>query len=441
MPLRLDRREAVHHGLGMTDSRLDTEIIIIGGGMAGLTLGHALAQAGVEAVVVDRAPPPEQLAEAHDGRASALAAATGAMLRALGLWPGLAEEACPILDIRVSDGPSRLFLHYDHRDLKGAAGGPEQPGPMGWIVENTAIRRALHGALEGAPAAGSRPAPRLLAPAIVADVERSATRALVTLADGRLLRGALVVSAEGRDSGLREAAGIRVSRHDYRQDGLVCTVTFPEPHNNVAHERFLPAGPFALLPMVGRPGAPNRASIVWTERRDLAAAAMALPDAAFSAAMSLRFGDSLGPLSLAGGRWRYPLGLQIAERLTDRRLALIGDAGHVIHPIAGQGLNLGLRDVAALAEVVIEAVRDGGDPGSPLVLERYERWRRADVLALAVVTDGLNRLFANDLWPLRLARGLGLAAVNRLPPLRRFFQRHAMGEVGALPRLLQGKPV
>jgi len=253
------------------------------------------------------------------------------------------------------------------------------------------------------------------------------------------LRAHLVVAAEGRGSPLRAAAGIPVTAWDYPQSGIVCTVAHTEPHGGVAHEHFLPAGPFALLPMTDAADGSPRSSLVWTERRRLVPAMLALDDEAFGAELQRRFGPSLGTLRPAGRRWSYPLSLMHAERYIAHRLALVGDAAHVIHPIAGQGLNLGLRDVAALAETVVEARRLGLDLGDATVLARYQQWRRFDNTVLMIATDGLNRLFSNDLAPLRLARDVGLAAVNRLPPLKRLFMRHAMGLVGDLPRLIRGE--
>jgi 2-octaprenyl-6-methoxyphenol hydroxylase len=247
------------------------------------------------------------------------------------------------------------------------------------------------------------------------------------------VRADLVVAADGRNSMLRRDAGIRTASWRYGQTGIVCTVEHERPHRGIAQERFLPAGPFAILPLTG-----NRSSLVWTERADLAPAMLALDEADFTGEVATRFGDHLRTLRVVGPRWSYPLALLHAERYVDRRLALVGDAAHVMHPIAGQGLNLGLRDVAALAEVLTDTRRLGLDLGTAPVLAGYQRWRRVDAVTLLAVTDGLNRLFSNDLAPVRLARDLGLAAVNRLPPVKRFFMRHARGTVGKLPRLLQG---
>jgi len=408
--------------------------------MVGLTLGIALAGAGVEVVVLEPRDPAAATDAAFDGRASAIARGTQRLLAALGIWPGMAAAAAPILDIRVSDGrigsaASHLFLHYGRDELA-----EETDEPLGYIVENRAIRTALHAR------AAEMPTLRFLAPEQLANLERGAgaAPAAAVLSGGQHLRARLVVAAEGRGSPLRAAAGIRVTAWDYPQSGIVCTVAHEAPHHGVAHEHFLPAGPFALLPMTDAPmtnteGGTHRSSLVWTERRSLVPAMMALDDDAFGAELQRRFGYSLGALRPAGRRWSYPLSLMHAERYIAHRLALVGDAAHGIHPIAGQGLNLGLRDVAALAETVVEARRLGLDPGDVSVLARYQQWRRFDNTVLMIATDGLNRLFSNDLAPVRLVRDVGLAAVNRLPPLKRLFMRHAMGLVGDLPRLIRGQ--
>jgi len=423
----------------------DAEVLIVGGGLVGLSLAVALADAGIEVVVVDRAAPEAQLDQAFDGRAAAIARGSQRALAGIGLWRHLAGEAQPILDIRVSDGrvgaaASRLFLHYDHRDL-----GDVDDGPLGFIIENRAIRRALHRRSDELTGRLSRRAPCRLV-----GLERSAGRVTARIEDeggSDAVSAQVAISAEGRDATLRSDAGIGVTRWDYDQSGIVCTVAHERPHRGVAHEHFLPSGPFAMLPMTdGEDGTGaasgrrvHRSSIVWTERRALVPAMMALDGPAFSAEIRRRFGGSLGELRAIGGRWAYPLSLIHAERYVDRRLALVGDAAHGIHPIAGQGLNLGLRDVAALAECLVDARRLGLDLGAAEALARYQRWRRLDNLMLIAATDGLNRLFSNDLGPVRLARDLGLAAVDRLPAVKRVFMRHAMGLVGDLPRLIQGQ--
>ncbi len=407
----------------MTGETIEAEVLIVGGGMVGLALGCTLAGAGVPVAVVDRADPAQQTAPAFDGRVSAIAYGSRRALDGAGLWRGLAANAEPILEIRVSDGDSPLFLHYDHREI-----GDE---PLGHMVENRHMRMNLLAEARARAAHLS-----LLAPAELAACARDANGVAARLADGRRIAARLLIAADGRGSRIRREAGIAVATAGYGQAGIVCTVAHERPHRGVAHERFLPAGPFAILPMTG-----NRSSLVWTERADLAPAIMALDDDAFAFEMARRFGDFLGALEVVGPRWSYPLSLSLAERYIDERLALVGDAAHAIHPIAGQGLNLGLRDVAALAETIVDARRLGLDVGAGNVLERYQRWRRFDSLTLAAVTDGLNRLFSNDFPPLRLARDLGLAAVHRLPPLKRLFMRHAMGVVGNLPRLVRGEPL
>jgi 2-octaprenyl-6-methoxyphenol hydroxylase len=399
-----------------TGMRIETDILIVGGGLVGLTLGRALALKGIRSVAVDREPAESQTDAAYDGRGSAIALGSKQLLDRIGLWDRIVPEAGPILDIRVSDGDSRLFLHYDHREVGDQ--------PMGWIVENTVTRRALFDGLAEVPGL------TLLAPMNVATLERRQDGVAATLADGRIVFARLAIAADGRGSRLREEAGIKVTRWSYGQTGIVCSVSMERPHRNIAHERFLPAGPFALLPMTGIPGHPNRASIVWTERDDLVPQMLALDDDAFSAEMNRRFGDYCGRLTLLGRRWHYPLSLLLAERMTDRRLALVGDAAHGIHPIAGQGLNLGLRDVEVLVELLAEAHGLGLDLGSAALLADYDRRRRVDTMTLVAATDGLNRLFSNDIAPVRLARRLGLAAVNQMPPLKRLFMRHAMGTIG-----------
>ncbi len=404
-----------------------TDLLIVGGGLVGLSLALAAARAGLTVAVIDRANPSEARAVEFDGRASAIALASVRVLDGIGLWAEVADEAQPILEIRVSDGDSPLFLHYDHRALGGE--------PLGYMLENRVLTRAQHKHVAAETRIDWR------APAQLAELRRGGAGVEAVLEDGARLRARVVAAADGKASRLRREAGITVVARPYDQTAIVATVGHARPHRAIAHERFRAAGPFAILPLRDDDEGRHRASLVWTERAALVPALIALDDDQFLAELACRFGDFLGPLALLGPRWTYPLTVSYAERLTDTRLALVGDAGHAIHPITGQGLNLGLRDVAALAEVLADAHRLGLDIGADHVLEAYGRWRRADTLVMTAVTDGLNRLFSNDLAPLKLARGLGLAAVDRAPPLKRLFMRHAMGLVGDLPRLARGEPV
>jgi 2-octaprenyl-6-methoxyphenol hydroxylase len=401
------------------------DVVIVGGGMAGMSLGAALAGSGLSVAVVERLDPAVLKEAAFDGRTTSIAHGSAQVLRGIGLWPLIEAGAEPILDIRVADGhPARgispLFLHYDHTEVG--------IDPFGYIVENRDLRDGLF------RLAADLPTLEIIAPASVDETVRRADGATVSLSDGRRLECALVVGADGRNSPLRNAAGIQAIAFRYDQTAIVCTVKHERAHAGVAVELFLPGGPFAMLPMTG-----DRTNIVWTERSALASEYMALDDAAFLQEVRRRFGDWLGDLELAGPRFSYPLGLMHASRYTERRLALISEAAHAIHPIAGQGLNLGIRDVAALAEAIVDAVRLGLEPGDSTVLARYEAWRRIDNTTLVAVTDLLNRLFSNDVPPIRAARDLGLAAVGKVPPLKRLFMRHAMGVVGDLPRLVRGE--
>ena len=402
----------------------ECEVLIVGGGLVGLTMCVALAGAGVSTIVVDRDTHDVTTAPSFDGRASAIAAGSRDVLATLGVWDGIVEDgapaAQPILEIRVSDGASPLFLHYDFREI--------DQGPLGYIVENRFTRIALHGRIAALGDA------IMLQGRNMTSLQRGPDRAEATLDDGAVISANLVIAADGRNSPIRRDAEIGQTQWEYAQTGIVCTIAHERPHRGVAQERFLPAGPFAILPMTG-----NRSSLVWTERAELAPRIMALDDNGFADELRLRFGDYLGELTPVGPKFSYPLSLVHADSYIDHRLALIGDAAHGMHPIAGQGFNLGLRDVAALAEVIVDALRLGLDPGSTNILERYQRWRHFDTVAMLAVTDILNRLFSNDVAPIRLARDLGLAAVNQAPPLKRLFMRHAMGRVGDLPRLSRGE--
>jgi 2-octaprenyl-6-methoxyphenol hydroxylase len=406
------------------DSKTEFDVAIVGGGLVGLTLAVALDRAGLRVVLADADAPSLLARDEFDGRAAAIATGSARVLQGLGVWPLIAPHAEPIRDIRVSDGDSSLFLHYDHRELGS--------DPFGYIVENRFTRRALYAALRGT-------AVDLRAPARATATATDATQATLTLDDGSRIAARLVVACDGRPSPLRNRAGIRALRWNYAQAAIVCAIRHERPHEGIAHERFLPSGPFAMLPLPDGPDGSHRSSIVWTERSELAEHLIALPDDEFADEIHERFGWGLGAVAPLAQRWRYPLTFVQAERATAPRLALAGDALHGIHPIAGQGLNLGLRDVAALAEILADAARLGLDFGAADTLARYARWRGVDTVGLSVVTDGLLRLFSNDIAPLKLARGLGLALVDRVGPLKRVFMRDAMGILGKLPRLMRGE--
>ena len=414
----------------MTD-RFD--VVVAGAGMTGATAALALASAGFRVALVDPQPFERQIQPTFDGRASAVAYSSFRMLTVLGVGARLEGDSCRIEQILVTDGRSpgasaggaaAFHLRFAAEEIAGRSGGE----PLGYMVENRRIRAALAEALETS-------AVTVLTPVRVETVEAGPGAATLRLSDGRVLTAAVVVAAEGRDSGVRAGAGIGVVGWRYGQSGIVATVRHARPHGGVAHEHFLPGGPFAVLPLTD-----GRSSLVWTEPNRRAAALTAASPEAFEAHLRRRFGDFLGEVRVEGPRFSYPLSLQLAERWTAPRVALLGDAAHAIHPIAGQGLNLGLKDAAALAETLADAARLGEDIGDRAVLERYAAWRRFDTVALAAATDAFTRLFSNNNAVLRLARGAGIAAVNRIGPARRFFMAEAGGAVGDMPRLLRGEP-
>lgn len=401
------------------------DIVIAGGGLVGMTLGCALAQAGLDVAVIDRERAVTQLAGEYDGRASAISYGSAQVFKGIGLWPYLEKDASPIWDIRVADGHplrgvSPLFLHYDHTDIGD--------DPFGYIIENRVTRVGLHKLAETLPNL------TLIAPHAVERLDRLPGYAEAVLDNGETVRAELAVACDGKFSPIRNAAGIKLTEWKYDQTAIVCTVAHERDHQGTAVELFLPGGPFAMLPMTE-----GRSNIVWSENSALVQDYLKLDDDAFLAELSTRFGDWLGEIKLVGPRFAYPLSLSMASTYIDDRLALAGDAGHAIHPIAGQGYNMGIRDVAALAEVLVDARRVGMDLGSRMTLENYEKWRRFDNVLLASVCDGLLRLFSNDIGPVRTARDLGLAAVDKLPPVKKFLMHHAMGVVGELPRLVRGE--
>lgn len=395
------------------------DTIIIGGGLVGMTAALALATAGIRSAVIDSADLEATLAAGFDGRASAIASASWRMLAALGLGDRLAPQGCPIEEIRVTDGLSPLHLHFD---------GADAGEPLGYMFENRHLRIALIAAGQASPLID------IHAPDAAAHIDRAEGGVTVRLASGAVLSAPLLIAADGRRSKIREDAGIRVAGWSYHQTAIVGMIEHDVPHGNVAFELFYPAGPFAVLPML--PG--TRSAIVWTVREQDAAATLALPERAFVAEIEKRMGSFLGPIRLAAKPSSYPLGFHHSERYTDPRLIMVGDSAHGMHPIAGQGLNLGLRDAAVLAEVLAEAVRLGLDLGDPQVLARYQRWRGFDSMAVLASTDLLNRLFGIPGRPAATIRRLGLAGVQRIPPLKRFFMAEARGTSGDLPALLRG---
>jgi 2-octaprenyl-6-methoxyphenol hydroxylase len=405
----------------------DSDILVVGGGLNGPALSLALAQAGLSVTVIDALPQATRDEAGFDGRAYALALASMRLLKAIGIWEGVGHRSQPILEIVASDGragegPAPFFLDFHHGEI--------EEGPMGYMLEDRYLRRAFLDAMAQSDRITT------LSDARVVGQETDATGATVTLADGETLRGRVLVGCDGRRSGTAERAGIRRTGWDYGQTALVCAIAHEKPHNGTAHQFFMPPGPLAILPLPG-----NRSSIVWSETHRAAAAIQALDDDGYLAALRPRFGDFLGRIALDGARFSYPLNLSIANAFVAPRVALLGDAAHGVHPIAGQGLNLGLRDVGALAQVLVEAKRRGEDIGAIDVLERYQLWRRFDTTLMAAGTDLFNRLFSNDNPVLRFGRDLGMGAVNALPGLRRRFIREAAGLTGDLPRLMTGRPL
>ena len=410
----------------------DADVIIAGAGVAGATLALSLSRAGLTPMLVDPMPFDAQLAPTFDGRAWAIAYAAFRQWKALGLAEALEPHAQRIEQILVTDdttpgaasgGPTPFFLRFDSGEIADRSDGE----PLGYLLENRHVRAALAAAVQEAGI-------QVLAPARVAKAAFGAREAEVTLNDGRVLRAPLAVGAEGRGSVIRTAAGIGAIGWDYPQTGVVATVRLDRPHDGVAYEYFLPDGPFAILPLTD-----DRASLVWTESTARGAALKTARPEIFQAHLERRFGDFLGGIHVEGPVFTYPLSLQLAERFVAPRAALLGDAAHGVHPIAGQGLNLGLKGAAALAEVLVDAARLGEDIGSEVVLERYAAWRRFDTVTLSAGMDLFVRLFSNDNPLLRAARGVGMAAVNRIGPARRFFMHEAGGAVGDLPRLLKGE--
>ena len=399
---------------------LKFDLLISGAGVVGMTLAYSLASQGLKVAIVDTLDIEKSLGDEFDGRSYAISYAPYVMLKTIGLWDKIGAEAQPINEIHVTDGESPVFLHFDQRELGD--------GPLGQMVEVRHIRSGLYDAIK------DHENITLFCPDKILASENLSEHVKIDLESGVTLTASLLVSAEGRGSTLREQNDIKVRVWDYKQAGIVTTVEHELPHQGIAHEKFFPSGPFAILPLKD-----NRSSIVWCEPPERAKTIIGLSERSFNAELSKKFGSFLGEVKSLGQRWAYPLTMQLADDYTAARFCLIGDAVHGIHPIAGQGFNLGLRDIAALSEVLVDAHRLGGDIGSELVLERYVSWRRTDNNILALGMDGLTRLFSNDNALVTFARRAGIAAVEELPEVKKFFMSHARGTVGKLPKLLKGE--
>lgn len=407
--------------------KYDADIIIVGGGLNGCTTALAMAQIGQDVILIDAMDKKVLAAPEFDGRGYALALTSKNMLNVLGLWTDVAADSCPMLDIKVSDGragegAAPWFVHFDHTEI--------EEGPMGYMLEDRFLRQALLRAI------GKTPAIQHMDQTKVIDQQIEAGSASVVLESGKTLRAKLLIGCDGRKSQVAARAGIKRTGWGYDQTSLVCAVAHEKPHHNTAQQFFMPAGPLAILPLNG-----NVSSIVWTESTERAAEISAMNDADYMACLRPCFGGFLGEISLHGPRFSYPLNLTLADRYVDDRLALVGDAAHGVHPLAGQGLNLGLRDIAALAQVLAEATRRGEDIGALNVLKRFQQWRRFDTAGSVAATDGINKLFSNDNPILRTVRDVGLGLVNATPNLRRGLIRQAAGLTGELPKMLQGKMV
>ncbi len=399
------------------------DVIILGGGLVGLTLAIALDRHGLTSLVIDPADPEKQVAPSYDGRATAVSSSSWRMLEAIGVAERLAGRTCAIQAIRVSDGLKPGGILFDPAD---------ESDPLGIMVENRLLRAALRDVALAAERIDLR------MPARAASIERDAMGVRIALDDGGEARAPLLIGAEGRNSPVREAAHIPLARWRYDHVAIVATVTHECDHERTAYEIFYPAGPFAILPMQAGEDGKFRSAIVWSVSAKDGPAVAALPDRALAQEIEKRMGGFLGAVALAGPRWSYPLGFHHAARITDTRLALVGDAAHGIHPIAGQGLNLGFRDAAALAEVLVEGARLGLDLGDAQLLDRYQRWRSLDTFMVALATDGLTRLYGVPGKTASAIRRFGMGAVQRIGPLKDRLMAEARGESGEMPLLLRG---
>ena len=405
---------------------MDFDVIIVGGGLTGVTLALALDQSGIHTAIIDQNTPGVEPNHNFNGRSYAIAAASQKMLNVLGLWDNLAKCAQPILEIKVSDGyagevPSPFIMQFNRQDFT--------EGPMGYMVEDRHLRQILQDALKYSKVT-------YLSNTQILDQTVEATRVVAKLDSGDTIIAKILVGADGRTSSTAQAAGLTRSGFDYGQSSLVCAIAHEKPHNSIAHQYFMPSGPLAILPLTG-----NRSGIVWTEKTETAHQIHSLNNADYLNILRPRFGMFLGDISLEGERYIHPLSLSTTHRMISERVALVGDAAHAVHPIAGQGLNSGFKDIAALAQILCDSKRRGQDLGIQTTLKEYQQWRGFDNAMLCTATNGFNLLFSNDSSLLRLLRGLGMSLVDSTPMLRRAFVANAAGTTGDVPRLLKGQPL
>ncbi len=389
---------------------ISTDVVVVGAGLTGVTMAIALAQKNIDVTIIETADIKKLQSKESDGRTCAISHGSSKIFEELELWQDLYKNAGPILDIRVVDSESPLFVHYDHKMVG--------EDPMGFIIENSHTRNVLFNKTSNYKNL------KIIDNTKYKDVEFNHNNVVTTLDSGQKLSSKLIIAADGRKSNIRRLANIKSTNYDYKQTGIVCTVKHEKEHNGIAVEKFLPAGPFAILPMNNK----RHSSLVWTEPSDLAPIYLKMNDKEFIEQIAIRFSGYLGKLELASERFAYPLSLNLAKNYTANRMALIGDAAHGMHPIAGQGLNLGIRDIPVLSKLISNAKSLGQDIGSELVLNEYARTRKFDNVSLLATTDALTRLFSNNILPIKIARRVCLAAVNKVNDVKKFFIRHALGE-------------
>lgn len=408
----------------MAKQKKKNDIIVLGGGLAGLTMACVLGEYGFDVTCIDREDPKTQIRENYDGRTTAISAGSQRLLHAIGVWDHISGSACPIEQIRVADGQSSQFLHFDSLES-----GNED---FGWIVDNWIIREALFNKIKSCKTVTH------MTGVAAKEFEYTDHNSIkITLSNNKTIETPLLIAADGVKSKTREWLNIPVREWAYNQTAIVCNVGHELDHENIAVEHFMPAGPFAILPMTDLEDGTHRSSLVWTEHGGEADTLKSLPMIEFNAILQEKFANQLGKVWALTTPQSFDLNLVHAKSYTAKNVVLIAEAAHRIHPIAGQGLNLSMRDIACLAEVLVESRNLGLDLGSLSTLKKYEQWRRKDNLAMAVVTDGLTRLFSNDITPVRLVRDFGLGLINRLPPAKRFFEKQAMGLSGRLPKIIR----